>query len=473
MTGSVLPNDVEQILSQGEIVVITRNSPTTYFEDNVGETGYEYELVKSFADYLGVNLVIKQADTLSELYNSLDQKTVALAAANLTVRADKSDSVRFSTPYMQVSQQIIYRRGGVRPRQVPDLVNGKLLVTTDSSHANQLRQMQNNVPELSWIESPDFATVELLQMVSTGEIDYTVVDSNEFEMLQAYYPNLAVGFDLSGAKALAWAFPQSSDDSLFQAAQSFFRNAQTNGLLLEIEERFYGHLGQLNYAGAKRFNRQTHKKLNKYDELFQQAAELHQIDWRLLAAMSYQESHWNPRARSFTGVRGMMMLTLRTAKELGVKNRLDPKQSIFGGAKYLAKLRKRLPENIREPDRTWMALAAYNVGYGHLTDARKLTKLDGGDSSRWMDVKDYLPRLSQKRYYKNTRHGYARGNEPVSYVQNIRRYFDVLVWNETNNNKQINETNLNNTNDFNESELALEGKPLQLSANVRVIPPLL
>ena len=176
MTGSVLPNDVEQILSQGEIVVITRNSPTTYFEDNVGETGYEYELVKSFADYLGVNLVIKQADTLSELYNSLDQKTVALAAANLTVRADKSDSVRFSTPYMQVSQQIIYRRGGVRPRQVPDLVNGKLLVTTDSSHANQLRQMQNNVPELSWIESPDFATVELLQMVSTGEIDYTVVD---------------------------------------------------------------------------------------------------------------------------------------------------------------------------------------------------------------------------------------------------------------------------------------------------------
>ena len=181
--------------------------------------------------------------------------------------------------------------------------------------------------------------------------------------------------------------------------------------------------------------------------------------------MSYQESHWNPRARSFTGVRGMMMLTLRTAKELGVKNRLDPKQSIFGGAKYLAKLRKRMPDNIAEPDRTWMALAAYNVGYGHLTDARKLTKLDGGDSTRWMDVKDYLPRLSQKRYYKQTRHGYARGNEPVSYVQNIRRYFDVLVWNEANN--------VNNNNALTETELAIEDAPMQLSANVRVIPPLL
>jgi membrane-bound lytic murein transglycosylase F len=312
------------------------------------------------------------------------------------------------------------------------------------------------MPELTWAESPDFETVELLQKVAKREIDFTIVSSNEFEMLQVYYPNLAVAFDLTGAQPLAWAFPQSRDDSLFQAAQSFFRNAQTNGLLLEVKERFYGHTSQLSYAGAKRFNRQTNKKLNKYDHLFQQAAERHELDWRLLAAMSYQESHWNPRARSFTGVRGMMMLTLRTAKELGVKNRLDPKQSIDGGAAYLAKLRNRLPEDIKEPDRTWMALAAYNVGYGHLTDARKLTSQDGGDSTRWMDVKDYLPRLSQKRYYKHTRHGYARGNEPVSYVQNIRRFYDVLVW-----------------NDSPKTKIALEDNNIQLSSTLTVIPPLL
>lgn len=243
---------------------------------------------------------------------------------------------------------------------------------------------------------------------------------------------------------------------MFQAAESFFRNAQTNGLLSEVRERFYGHLGQLNYVGAKRFQRQTDKKLDKYDDLFQAAADQHNLDWRLLAAMSYQESHWNPRAKSFTGVRGMMMLTRRTAKELGVRNRLDPKQSIDGGAAYLVKLRKRLPKEIHEPDRTWMALAAYNVGYGHLTDARKLAKKDGGDNSRWMDVKNYLPLLSQKRYYKQTRHGYARGNEPVSYVQNIRRYFDVLVW-----------------NDNPDLDLALESENLQLSADIRVIPPLI
>jgi len=457
ITGSVRPNTVEKIRSQGEIIVITRNSPTTYFEDNIGATGYEFELAKAFADYLGVNLVVKQADSISDLYKDIERNDASFAAAGLTVTQDRNKWVRFSTPYMQVSQQVIYRRGGMRPREVFDLAKGQLVVTSDSSHALQLRELQGRqIPELTWSESPDFETVELLQMVATGEVDFTIVDSNEFEMLQAYYPNLAIGFDLTGAQPLAWAFPQSRDDSLFQAAESFFRNAQTNGLLSEVRERFYGHLDQLNYVGAKRFQKQTDKKLNKYDDLFQFAADKNGLDWRLLAAMSYQESHWNPRAKSFTGVRGMMMLTRRTAKELGVRNRLDPKQSIDGGAAYLVKLRKRLPKNIQEPDRTWMALAAYNVGYGHLTDARKLAKKDGGDNSRWMDVKDYLPLLSQKRYYKQTKHGYARGSEPVSYVQNIRRYFDVLVW-----------------NDNPEIELALEGENMQLSADIRVIPPLL
>lgn len=459
ISGSIRPTTVAQIREQGEIVVVTRNSPSTYFEDNIGPTGYEYELAKAFAEYLNVKLVLKQADSLTDLYNTLEKNEASFAAAGLTVThtPQQNKSVQFSTPYMQVTQQVIYNRGGIKPKDIKDLSKGQLFITSDSSHAFQLRSIQNQIlPELTWGESPDLETVELLQMVANREIDFTVVSSNEFEMLQVYYPNLAVAFDLTGAQPLAWAFPKTHDDSLFQAAQSFFRNAQTNGLLFEVKERFYGHTGQLSYAGAKRFKRQTKQKLNKYDHLFQQAAKRYDLDWRLLAAMSYQESHWNPKAKSFTGVRGMMMLTHRTAKELGVKNRLDPKQSIDGGAAYLAKLRKRLPADIKEPDRTWMALAAYNVGYGHLTDARKLTKQDGGDSNRWMDVKDYLPRLSKKRYYKQTRHGYARGNEPVSYVQNIRRYYDVLVW-----------------NDSPKTEIDSDKTNIRLSESLRIIPPLL
>ena len=144
--------------------------------------------------------------------------------------------------------------------------------------------------------------------------------------------------------------------------------------------------------------------------------------------MSYQESHWNPRAVSPTGVRGLMMITLTTAKQLGVKNRMDPEQSINGGAKYFQKVFKRIPSEIPEPDRTWFTLAAYNIGWGHVEDARKITLTQGGDADRWVDVKERLPLLRQRKYYKSTRYGYARGDEPVQYVDNIRRYYETLVW---------------------------------------------
>ncbi|MCW9016578.1 MAG: transglycosylase SLT domain-containing protein, partial [Kangiellaceae bacterium] len=126
--------------------------------------------------------------------------------------------------------------------------------------------------------------------------------------------------------------------------------------------------------------------------------------------------------------RGMMMLTLRTAKQLGISNRLDPKQSIEGGAKYFRKVKKRVPDRIVEPDRTWFALAGYNVGWGHVEDARIITQQQGADPDKWSDVKERLPLLQKKKWYKKTKHGYARGAEPVRYVTNIRRYYDVLVW---------------------------------------------
>jgi len=148
-----------------------------------------------------------------------------------------------------------------------------------------------------------------------------------------------------------------------------------------------------------------------------------------LAAIGYQESHWKARARSRTGVRGLMMLTRTTAKEMGVKNRLNAEQSIKGGSAYFAKLKKRF-EHINEPDRTWIALAAYNVGAGHVRDAQKITEKQGGDPERWMDLKERLPLLAQKKYYKKTQFGFARGYEPVEYVQNIRRFYDLLVWRE-------------------------------------------
>ena len=176
------------------------------------------------------------------------------------------------------------------------------------------------------------------------------------------------------------------------------------------------------------FFHHTKNRLPKLIPIFKQAAATHELDWRLIAAISYQESHWNPKAVSPTGVRGLMMLTQNTAKQLGIKNRRDPVQSTEGGARYFVRMKGKIPDRITEPDRSWLALAAYNIGYGHLEDARVITERKGGNPDRWADIRDSLPLLEKKEWYKKTRYGYARGREAALYVRNIRNYYDLLNW---------------------------------------------
>jgi membrane-bound lytic murein transglycosylase F len=267
-----------------------------------------------------------------------------------------------------------------------------------------------------------------MRMVQDGEIDYAIITSHELELHQAYYPRAKKAFTIGAPQQISWFLPKETDVRLLTRVNAFFQRIEHDGTLLHLKERYFGHLGQLNYVGARTFIQHINTRLPKYDKTFREAADMINVDWRLLAAIGYQESHWRAKAASPTGVRGLMMLTLPTAKEMGVKNRLDPTQSIHGGARYFAKIRARISQTIPEPDRTWFALAAYNVGYYHLEDARMLTEKYGKDPDKWVDVKEFLPLLQQKKYYKQTRYGYARGNEPVIYVQNIRRYFDVLSW---------------------------------------------
>ncbi|MCP4055747.1 MAG: transglycosylase SLT domain-containing protein, partial [Pseudoalteromonas sp.] len=181
---------------------------------------------------------------------------------------------------------------------------------------------------------------------------------------------------------------------LAKAARQFLESLETNGTLAQISERFYGHLDRLNYVGARTFMHHVENRLPKYESLFRDYAREFNMDWRLLAAIGYQESHWRPNAVSPTGVRGLMMLTRNTASHIGINNRLDAEESIQGGAKYFRIVHEKIPERIPEPDRTWFALASYNVGFGHLEDARRLTEGAGRDPDRWMDVKEFLPLLA-------------------------------------------------------------------------------
>ena len=193
-------------------------------------------------------------------------------------------------------------------------------------------------------------------------------------------------------------------------------------------------------------------RLPDYQEMFQEVAQKYGLEWQLLAAIAYQESHWDHKATSPTGVRGLMMLTLPTAKEMGVKNRLDPRQSLDGGTRYFLQTKSRIPDDISEPDRTWFAMAGYNIGLGHLEDARVLTERAGRNPHLWNDVKEFLPLLQQKKYYSTVKYGYARGYEPVSYVRNVRHFRTILNWHTLDEKRRLERENrleLPNSSDWN------------------------
>jgi len=421
-------SQLDRVKENGELHVLTRNSGTTYYEGPNGPSGLEYDLAAGFAEYLGVKLKVETPESLSQILRKIQAGVADMAAAGLTITAERQELLNFSTSYQRITPQLVYRVGTRTPRNL-DQLQGSLEVIADSSHAERLRILQEEYPNLSFLENSELDSEQLLDLVWEQVIDYTVADSNEVAISRRFYPELRVAFDISPPEPLAWAFPNGEDRSLIDKANEYLKMIKDNGQLDQLLERYYGYVTDFDYVGTRRYMKHIEQRLPEFRRWFEEAGETSGIDWRLLAAIGYQESHWNPRAVSPTGVRGVMMLTQATMRHLGIKkSRLDPQASIEGGSRYIARVKNRMPERIREPDRTWMALAAYNVGTGHLEDARILAQSDGANPDKWIDVKKYLPLLSQKKWHKQTRHGYARGNEPVRYVENIRSYYDILVW---------------------------------------------
>ncbi len=443
LVSSKTPSALEKVLEQGQLTIISRNGPTTYYEGPNGLTGFEYSLAKSFADELGVALNIESEDNLGILIDSVGSDRGDVGASGLTVTDKREKKVRFTRPYLEVTQQVIYKAGASKPKSVDDLIGADILVIANSAHAERLRELQKDYPELRWREQIDLEMLDLVEMVHSGDVQYAIVDSNAFNINGNIYPLARVAFDVSETQFLAWAFPKGSDNSLFQAADDFFASIEEDGRLAKVTDHFYGHIDRVNNSGAKLFAKRIENRLPRWESLLREAGLENNIDWRLLAAISYQESHWNSRAVSNTGVRGLMMLTQATAKDMGVANRVDPAQSIAGGARYFKSIFDRIPNGIQGTDRTWMALAAYNVGLGHLEDARILTEHHGDDPNQWSDVKRYLPLLAKRKYYKSMKHGFARGWEPVAYVQNIRQFYNILSWHEQLENRRFAQTEPN------------------------------
>lgn len=421
-------NKLEQIKQKGELHVLTRIDPTTYSQGPEGISGLEYDLITLFAEHLKVKVKFEIPKTFDDILYKITKDKADIAAAGLSVTKERQKLMRFAPHYDEITEQIIYRSGKRRPRTIKDLTLGIIEVVKGTSHVETLTKIKQKHPSLEWETNAEVDSNALLYFVNEGLIDYTIADSNQVSLIRRFYPKLNIAFDVTEPLKLAWALSAKSDPSLYDEAVKFFTQIKQDRTLERLLEKHYGHAEALSYVGNCVFRKHIKQRLPKYRDLFISAAKRYDIDWRLLAAIGYQESHWDKNAVSFTGVEGIMMLTQKTAKQVGVSNRINPAQSISGGARYFSQRVKRIPKRIPIPDRIWFALASYNVGIGHLEDARIITQQQGANPDKWIDVKKRLPLLSKKKWYSKTKHGYARGREPVRFVENIRSYYDLLIW---------------------------------------------
>ena len=421
---------LEAIKDSGTLRVLTRHSPSSWYKDRGQNAGFEYELAAAFADFLGVRLEPVALDNIGELVEGLRRRDAHMAASTLTVTPERQAEFDFSPAYMHAAATIIYRvkKGNPAPEKISDLYGKKLAALPFSSHAELLTRYKASHPELSWQEPADATSLELLEMVYSGELDYSIADSSLFQAQKSYFPGLKQAFPLEQPQPVAWMLNRHHDNSLKEALDRFFAREYTQNLIAKLKKKYFERSNKLNFFDTVTFKKDLRKKLPAYEQLFKIAEQESGWDWKLLAAVAYQESHWNPKAVSPTGVRGIMMLTRATAKEVGVKDRRNPVQSIIGGARYLRKVEQKIPKRIQNPDRLWFALASYNVGYGHLEDARILTRRGGRNPDKWEEVRKFLPLLTKKKYYSTVKRGYARGYEPVRYVANIRKYMELLKW---------------------------------------------
>jgi membrane-bound lytic murein transglycosylase F len=423
-----LPSLIDQIKTLGELRVATRTSPLAFYRGPNGTPeGPEYELAQRFADELGVKLKITPMRSYAEIYAALTSGQAHIAAAGLKVPMQSVPGVEFGPAYQHVHEHLIYRRGAIRPGSLADIGNSDLEIAAGSSHAKTLQDARNSNPDLVWVENSSTNSQALLDGVADGTIDYTIADSTEFALAHDVHPDLRIAFDFPGNRPLAWA-ASDRDRGFAGDMAKYFARLKGGGELATIVNRYYGRTEEAEFAGGPGFMRHLQSRLPLYKQWFVEAAEQSSQDWRLLAAMGYQESKWNPSAASSAGARGLMQLTLVTATEAKVTDLSDARQSIFGGARYFRQVYEKIPSHVPEPDRTWFALAAYNIGYGHVEDARVLAQKAGRDPDSWQDVRAFLPLLEQERWYTKTENGYARGWEPVRYVDNVRGYRDLLEW---------------------------------------------
>lgn len=426
-----LPEKISAEISSPEetgiLEVATRNGSTTYYLDrHENPIGPEFSLVSKFAESKGWAVQWTMYDSTAEVLGALEAGKTHLVAAGLTHLPTRTERFSRGPAHTEITEQLVCHRE-LRPMpRLPENVAGvEIRVTAQSSYVETLNGLARKHEGITFSEDDELTTELLLSEVAEKDLECTVADSNIVQVMRRHFPHLEVAMNLSSGKNLGWYSPKAFEE-IADTTHEWMNSREGDEAIGDMETQYYGYIGEFDFVDLRALNRRIGDRLPDYKARFIAAEKKTGMPADLLAALSYQESHWDPSAISPTGVRGIMMLTRSTAKSLGVTNRLDPDAAIDAGARYLADRHRRLPETIPEPDRTFLALASYNIGRGHLLDARQLARELGKNPDSWEDMEEILPLKADKRYYPSTRYGYARGYEPVHYVQRIRNYRDVI-----------------------------------------------
>jgi membrane-bound lytic murein transglycosylase F len=422
------PQPIPPVSQSGELVVLTVNGPVTYFEDAQGlASGFEYDLVTLFAKELGLKPAFVVVDDPNAIDRMLREGRAHLAAAGLARHFDYPGGLTWGPAYLTVQHQVVGRPGtNPRPRSLRDLGTQRVGVIEESVAEYLLLAPQLESTRAERLPAGT-STAEMLERVARGELDYALVESTRFTLARRFFPQLEVLFDVGKPVEYAWLFSTVERKRLTEAAKPFFERMARDGALKRLVDRYYGHATRFTAIDAVTLIERIRTQLPDLKPHFVAAEAASGIDWRLIAAIGYQESHWDAKATSPTGVRGLMMLTEQTAERLQIKDRLDARESVVGGARYLALLKEAMSPRIAEPDRTYLALAAYNMGLGHLEDARILAERAKLNPDKWQDVRQVLPRLAEPEHFNQLKHGYARGFEAQRLVDNVRNYYDILA----------------------------------------------
>lgn len=408
-----------------ELVVLTHAGPLTYEAGEAGTppSGLEHDLIQMFAEELGVTARFKVVPR-HEIRERLARHQGHLAAGWLTPTPDTE--FRYGPPHLE-SRDVLVRHEASLPVRSLESLNGQVVVANKGSRQYRaLLQLKEQLPDLQVEEFHSETPLDLLEALANREVEVALVDKAILDIGLNFYPMLQPGLELGEPQPIAWLFPADGNPELYDRARAFIDKVRQGPALAQLRDRYLGHLERLRQMDVVVFIDRINTVLPRYRALFKEAQLETDIDWRLLAALAYQESHWDPLNTSPTGVRGMMMLTEETADRLGVSNRLDPRESILGGARYVVMLRDQVPASIPEPDRTWMALAAYNIGPGHFNAARSIARQVKADADSWYEMKKVLPLLARPQYYQRLKSGRARGGEAVVMVENVRMFYDIL-----------------------------------------------